>query len=117
MTLSLGRSEFEVLTQASIIIDGESPSTDVHLFALHDKLTLEYEDRVLLRFTPAEANTAPGLESNFEYIRDTAIVNIIDDDRKFLSHKYKCIDLWSLVQFCRSILESVNITLRRVQIC
>ena len=82
MTLSLGRSDFEGLTQASVIIDGDSPSTDVQLSTLNDELTLEYEDRVLLRFTPTQPNTVPGLESNFEYIRDTAIVNIIDDDRK-----------------------------------
>ena len=82
MTLSLGRSDFEGLTQASVIIDGDSPSTNVNLSTVNDEVTLEYEDRVMLRFIPTQANTISGLESNFEYIRDTAIVNIIDDDCK-----------------------------------
>ena len=31
-------------------------------------------------------NLIPGLERNFEYIRDTAVVNIIDSDRKCPFH-------------------------------
>ena len=72
------------LTPISVINSIGSPSTDIRLFTLNDELTLEYDDKVLLRFTPASAILIPGLASNYEYIRDTAIVHIIDKDCKCL---------------------------------
>ena len=78
----IGTSDFEDLTPISIIVDADDPSTDIRLFTVDDEITLEYDDRVLLRFTPTHVNLIPGLERNFEYIRDTAVVNIIDNDRK-----------------------------------
>ena len=79
-------SDFETLKPEDVIIDGDYPSTNVCIFIMNDEITLEYEDRVLLRFTPTHVNLIPGLERNFEYIRDTAVVNIIDSDRKCPSH-------------------------------
>ena len=70
------------MTPTAVINNNDNPSTEVRLFAVNDEITLEYEDRVLLRFTPALINLIPGLASNYEHIRDTAIVNIIDNDRK-----------------------------------
>ena len=61
-------------------------------------MNLEYDDRVLLRFTPTEDNFIPGLASSFEYIRETALVNIIDSDSKcifLLMHKGVCYTLCS----------------------
>ena len=58
-----------------------SPSTDIRLFILNDEFTLEYNDRVQLRFNPTEASVMSALASYFEYIRDNAIINIIDKDR------------------------------------
>ena len=78
----IGSSDFETLKPEDVIIDGDYPSTNVCLFIMNDEITLEYEDRVLLRFTPTHVNLVPSLERNFEYIRDTAVVNIIDSDRK-----------------------------------
>ena len=80
----IGSSDFEELTPIIFINNNDSPSTDIYLFTVNDEATLEYEDRVLLRFTPAQANLIPELANHFEYIRDTAVVNIIDDDRKCL---------------------------------
>ena len=82
LSLSVGSSDFERLHLINVIINGDNPCTDIRLFTVNDEITLEYGDRVLLRFTPARANIIPGLASYFEYIRDTAIVNIIDNDRK-----------------------------------
>ena len=48
----------------------------------NDQITLEYEDRILLTFTPLNEFLIPGVEDLGEYIRDTAIVNIIDNDSK-----------------------------------
>ena len=82
-----GSSDFELLSPISIYINGYYPSTDIRLFIINDETALEYDDRVLLRFTPGSAELIPGLASYFnEYIRDTAVVNIIDINCKCSSH-------------------------------
>ena len=78
----IGNSEFQRLTPIRVINNYANPSTDIHLYTSNDETALEYDDRVLLKFTPTHVNLTPGLERNFEYIRDTAVVNIIDNDRK-----------------------------------
>ena len=45
-------------------------------------MSLEYDDSIILVFTPDHPGLIPGLEGFREFIRDTAIVNIIDDDSK-----------------------------------
>ena len=75
-------SDFEGLTPIYVIINNDVPSTDVRLFTVNDETTLEYDDRVLLRFNPASPGLIPFLEMHFECVRDTATVNIIDNDRK-----------------------------------
>ena len=59
------------------------PSAEIRLFTANDEVTLEYEDRVRLNFDPIPADLITGLESLGEYVRNTAIVNIIDNDCKF----------------------------------
>ena len=59
------------------------PSAEIRLFIANDEVTLEYEDRVLLNFHPTAADLIPGLEAVGEYVRNTAIVNIIDNNCKF----------------------------------
>ena len=54
---------------------------EVVLFTTNDNVTLEYEDRVQLRYSAS--HFASVLEDAGEYIRDTATLNIIDNDRKF----------------------------------
>ena len=70
------------MEQQFITINGNNNATSIRVFPVNDEITLEYDDRVLLRFTPAVTNFVSDLESQFEYIRDTAVVNIIDNDRK-----------------------------------
>ena len=54
----------------------------IELCTRNDDITLEYDDTVLLVFTP-EVSTLPEFyESKGEYIRDNAIIHIIDNDRK-----------------------------------
>ena len=55
---------------------------DIQLFPADDKVALEYNDRVMLMFDPRNVALIPGLEDLGEYIRESAIVNIIDNDRK-----------------------------------
>ena len=52
--------------------------TEIRLFTSNDQTTLEYDDRVILTFTPDNPALIDGLEAHGEYVRDTAIVNIID---------------------------------------
>ena len=61
---------------------GSSESVEIRLFTSNDQITLEYDDRVQLVFTPDNPALIPGLEDEGEYIRNTAIVNIIDNDSK-----------------------------------
>ena len=58
----------------------------IQLFGRNDDITLEYNDTVILRFivNPGLASLIQQLETAGEYIRDTAIVNIIDENRKYL---------------------------------
>ena len=60
--------------------------TEIRLFTINDETTLEYDDRVILTFTPDNPALIPGLEGLGEYIRDTAIVNIIDNDSMYYNY-------------------------------
>ena len=56
----------------------------IQLFSRNDDITLEF-DTVILRFFvhPGLAILIQQLEATGEYIRDSAIVDIIDSDRKY----------------------------------
>ena len=58
--------------------------TEIRLFTSNDQIALEYDDRVILTFTPDNPALIPGLEAQGEYIRHTAIVNFIDNDSMYL---------------------------------
>ena len=55
---------------------------DIRLFTTNDDTTLEYNDYVILTFDPANPAVIDGLEGVGKYVRTSAIVNIIDNDRK-----------------------------------
>ena len=57
-------------------------NVDFRFFPVDDAITLEYDDTVILTFTPDDPSLISRLETAGEYIRDTATVNIIDNDRK-----------------------------------
>ena len=50
-------------------------------------MSLEYDDSIILVFTPDDPELIPGLEDFGEFIRDTATVNIIDDDSKYCIYR------------------------------
>ena len=58
---------------------------DIHLFINNDETTLEYDDSVILIFTPFDPALITALEAEGEYIRDSATVNIIDDNSTWCS--------------------------------
>ena len=53
---------------------------NIRLFISNDDISLEYGDRVQLVFTPDNLALITGVEGLGQYIRTTAIVNIIDND-------------------------------------
>ena len=83
-SLCIGNSDFERMEKQFIKISGYNNAFSIRVFPVNDEITLEYDDRVLLRFTSVVTNLFSDLESHFEYIRDTAVVNIIDNDCKCL---------------------------------
>ena len=72
-----GQSDFESLMPISFVNE-----TEIRLFTSNDETTLEYDDSVILTFTPDNPAFITGLEAQGEYIRDTATVQITDDDSK-----------------------------------
>jgi hypothetical protein len=69
-------ADFEELTP----IDVRNGFAAVRLFTSNDEITLEYDDRVLLRFTRGNSVLFPAIEGLREFIRDRATVCIIDND-------------------------------------
>ena len=60
----------------------EGNNTEIHLFTTNDEVTLEYEETVILRFKHQFPAFILDIEDNGQFIRDTATVNIIDNDSK-----------------------------------
>ena len=81
-SLYIVSSDFENLQPIGAAISSDLPSAEMRLFTANDEVTLEYEDRVLLVFNPTTANLITALERVGEHVRNTAIVNIIDNDCK-----------------------------------
>ena len=75
-----GQSDFESLMPISFVNE-----TEIRLFTSNDETTLEYDDRVILTFTPDNPAFITGLEAEGEYVRYTATVYIIDNDSKSFS--------------------------------
>ena len=70
------------MEQQFITINWNNNANSILVFPVNDEITLEYDDRVLLRFTSNVTNLFSDQANRFEYIRDTAVVNIIDNNRK-----------------------------------
>ena len=58
------------------------PVAKIELCTRNDAVTLEYDDTVLLLFSPDESDLIQIYEDEGEYIRDIVTVHIIDNDRK-----------------------------------
>ena len=82
LSLYIVSSDFENLQDIGVSVTSTLPSAEIRLFTANDEVTLEYDDRVQLNFVPTAADLITGLESMGEYVRNTATVNIIDNDSK-----------------------------------
>ena len=99
---SVGTSDFERLAPIRV-----TNSAEIRLFTANDEITLEYDDRVLLMFTPDNYVLIPALEGMGQYIRDTATVHIIDSDCKCSSHESSFIRA-SVDALCRDDLSEIS---------
>lgn len=77
---SIGTTDFEALNTTVTVTSWRR--WYIRLFTTNDDITLEYDDSVLLTFTPYSNGIIQELENTGEYVRDTATVNIIDNDSK-----------------------------------
>ena len=78
LSIYIGSSDFQ-----SVILDLlDTNNEEIRIFTINDDITLEYNDSIILVFIPDDPALIPGLEAAGEYIRDTATINIIDDDSK-----------------------------------
>ena len=68
-------SDFERLLLISV-----RNTARIRLFTSNDDISLEYDDRVRLVFTPDNPAHITDVEGLGQYIRTTSIVNIIDND-------------------------------------
>ena len=75
---SVGNTDFYRLSPVSVSGGG----AEIRLFTAKDEIALEHNDRILLTYTPSYSGLIPGVEGAGEYIRNTAIVRIIDNDSK-----------------------------------
>ena len=55
-------------------------AASIRLFTSNDDISLEYDDRVRLEFTPDNPALITGVEGFGQYFRTTATVNIVDFD-------------------------------------
>ena len=71
-------TDFERLLGISV-----TDTANIRLFASNDDISLEYDDRVQLIFTPNNPALITGVEGHGQYIRTNATVRIIDIDGKW----------------------------------
>ena len=82
MSTSLGNStDYTTNLPVYIEIDGDTEAM-IELCTRNDNITLEYNDTVLLLFTPEKSDLNEIYKSHGEYIRESMNVHIVDDDRK-----------------------------------
>ena len=82
MSISLVNStDYIPIPPMDIEID-DATEAMIELFTRNDNITLEYNDTVLLLFTPKQSDLIEFYENNGEYIRESMNVHIVDNDRK-----------------------------------
>ena len=79
VSLPTDANDFERLLPIRV----SNTSASIRLFTASDDISLEYDDRVRLVFTPDNPALINGVEGLGQYIRTTATVRIIDIDGKW----------------------------------
>ena len=83
IALSIDITDFQPFSTPDRMVT-VNDSIAIQLFSRNDDITLEYNDTAILRYivNPGLADLIRDLKAEGEYIRDTATVDIIDNDRK-----------------------------------
>ena len=63
----------------------------IELRTRNDIVTLEYDDTVILFFSPDEPDLIELYESEGEYIREHVVINIVDSDRESTKKSLQCL--------------------------
>ena len=82
MSFLLGSTDFFDILPVMVEIEEVFEFATIELRTRNDDITLEYNDTVILIFTPDEDDFIQSYEAAGEYIRDSVVVRIIDNDRK-----------------------------------
>ena len=83
MSLYLGiYSDYTPILPVDIEVEGNTEAL-IELRARNDAVTLEYDDTVILLFSPDESDLIEFYENEGEYIRSSVAVHIMDSDREF----------------------------------
>ena len=81
-SLSLGSTDFFDILPMNVEVEEGFEFATIELRTRNDDITLEYDDTVILVFTPDEDDLIEFYEGEGEYIRDRVVVYIDDNDRK-----------------------------------
>ena len=79
LSLSIEITDFALRDTPVRLVSGFS---DVRLDASNDDVTLEIDDTAILRLKPTTPNIVALIEQQRQFLRDTATVNILDNDCK-----------------------------------
>lgn len=81
MLFNAETSDFDQMPSTDISIS-DGRDADIRLYTRNDLASLEHGERIVLTFTTDNTILKAGLERLGEFLRDSAIVNIIDTDCK-----------------------------------
>ena len=81
VSFPLESTDFFNILPVAVEVEGNDVAM-IELRTRNDDITLEYNDSAILVFTPDEDGLIEFYEEEGEYIRDSAIVYIDDNDRK-----------------------------------
>ena len=76
-----GSTDFFNILPVDVDVEGNAKAM-IDLRTRNDDITLEYDDTIILVFTPDEEDIIDFYEEEGEYIRDSVVVHIVDNDRK-----------------------------------
>ena len=76
-----GSTDFFNILPVDVDVEGNAKAM-IDLRTRNDDITLEYDDTVILVFTPDEEDIIDFYEEEGEHIRDSVVVYIVDNDRK-----------------------------------
>ena len=85
-----------------VTVENSADEESITVRTRNDDITLEYNDIIILEFTPDDPSLIEFLEEDGQYIRDTVIVRIIDNDSKPFLFSFNG-QQWLIVKFVQNL--------------